>query len=149
VPTYRCTDQVAHGPSVRGAEGGLCAVMQPGGTAHAALASLLADDRVAIYGGKTGTIDSLADIARRPKACAAWNERHTIPDRPRDRANQPGWLDCGKAPPDDSLFVLAFGVTTAHGTIPITLGVQLQRGGKGSAARAARLYVDAIAAYLQ
>jgi hypothetical protein len=148
-PAYRCTDAVSHAPSVRGAEGGLCAVMQPGGTAHAALSPLLADPRVAIYGGKTGTIDSLADIARRPKACAAWNTRHTVAGAPLDLAHQPGWLDCGAVPPDDSLFVLAFGVTTAKGTIPITVGVQLQRGGKGTAAKATRLYVDAIAAYLQ
>jgi hypothetical protein len=148
-PGYRCTDAAGHAATVRGVDGGLCAVMRPGGTAHAALSSLLDDPRVAIYGGKTGTIDSLADIARRPKACAAWNARHTIADRPRDRAHQPGWLDCGATPPDDSLFVLAFGVVTPRGTIPITVGVQLQRGGKGAAARATRLYVDAITAYLQ
>jgi hypothetical protein len=45
--------------------------------------------------------------------------------------------------------VIAFGVVTPHGVIPLTLGVQLQRGGKGTAARAARLYIDAIAAYLR
>ena len=35
--------------------------------------ALLADPTIVVYGAKTGTIDSLADIARRPKACAAWN----------------------------------------------------------------------------
>src|SRR5204863_7742276 len=110
------------------------AVMRPGGTAHTALSALLADPSIAIYAGKTGTIDSLADVARRPRACAAWNDRHTIADRPRDLAHQPGWLDCGAAPADDSLFVIAFGVVTAHGTIPLTLVVQLLRGGKRPAA---------------
>jgi hypothetical protein len=52
-------------------------------------------------------------------------------------------------PPDDSLFVIAFGVETPAGTIPITLGIQLQRSGSGAAARVAPHFVRAIAKYLR
>jgi len=45
--------------------------------------------------------------------------------------------------------VIAFGVVTSHGTVPITLGVQLQRGGKGSAAHVTPELVRAIADYLR
>ncbi|HTR50629.1 MAG TPA: hypothetical protein VMJ10_07975, partial [Kofleriaceae bacterium] len=139
VPTWSCTDRsAARATTVLGAGGGLCAVVQDGGTAHAGLAPLFADARVAIYGAKTGTTDSLAAIAQRPAACAAWNESH-VP------AAQ---LACGKRPADDSLLVLAFGVTTPHGTIPLVLALQLQRAGTGAAAHAAPAFVDAIARYL-
>ena len=97
------------------------------------------DGRIVALGAKTGTIDSLAEIARRPAACRAWNEAH-VPA---------AHLACGKVPPDDSLFVVAFGVVTPQGTIPITLGIQLQRGGKGSATRATPHFVKAIAKYLR
>ena len=89
--------------------------------------------------GSAGTIDSLADIARHPASCAAWNATHA----------PAAALACGKQPPDDSLFVIAFGVVTPHGTIPITLGIQLQRAGKSSASKAAPAFVHAIAAYLR
>jgi hypothetical protein len=125
--------------TVLGADGGLCAVVQAAGTAHGQAGELLAEPKLAIYGAKTGTTDSLADIAHKDTACKAWNERHPP-------ATQ---LTCGKTPPDDSLFVIAFGVVTAHGTVPITLGVQLQRGGKTSASRVAPLLVRAIADYLR
>jgi hypothetical protein len=147
-PSWTCALGAGRAATVRGADGGLCGVMLPGGTAARAMRPLLADKRVVFYGAKTGTIDSLADVARKPSACAAWNRRHTIAGRPADRAHQPGWLDCGVTPPDDSLFLVAFGVVTPTGTIPITLGIHLQRGGKGSAALATRRYVDAIARYL-
>jgi len=100
-------------------------------------ASCSAIRRSSLYGAKTGTIDSLADIARRKASCQAWNERHP-------KATQ---LVCGKAPPDDSLFVIAFGVVTPHGTVPITFGIQLQRGAKGSAAHVTPDFVHAIADY--
>ena len=125
--------------TVLGADGGLCAVVQATGTAHAQIAELLSDPKLVVYGAKTGTTDSLADIAHRDAACHAWNERHPP-------ATQ---LTCGKTPPDDSLFVIAFGVVTAHGTVPITLGVQLQRGGKTSAAHVTPELVHAIADYLR
>jgi len=139
LPAWSCAKTDGHANTVLGADGGLCAVVQTAGTAHAQLGSLLADPKLAIYGGKTGTIDSLADIARRPAACEAWNERHP-------KSTQ---LVCGKAPPDDSLFVIAFGVVTAHGTVPITFGLQLQRGAKGSAAHATPEFMRAIADYLR
>jgi len=138
-PAWSCTKAEGHASTVLGADGGLCAVVQTAGTAHAHLGELLADPKIVIYGAKTGTIDSLADIARRPAACQAWNEHHP-------RATQ---LLCGKAPPDDSLFVIAFGVVTPHGTVPITLGVQLQRGAKGTATHVAPEFVRAIADYFQ
>jgi hypothetical protein len=138
-PDWKCTDGAGRSPKVRGEDGGLCGVLRAGGTAHTGAGALLADPALAVYGAKTGTIDSLADIARRPAACAAWNARH-------DRRSQ---LECGKAPPDDSLFVIAFGVVTQKGTIPITLGVQLQRSGSGAAARVTPLFVREIAKYLR
>jgi hypothetical protein len=138
-PTWSCSAGAPRAPSVRGAGGGLCGVLRPGGTAHAGAGSLLEDPAIYVYGAKTGTVDSLAEIARRPRACAAWNARHA----PRAR------LECGKPPPDDSLFVIAFGVITPRGTIPVTLGLQLQRAGSGAAARAAPTLVSAIAKYLR
>jgi len=139
LPDWKCTEGGGHAAKVRGDDGGLCGVLRAGGTAHAGARALLAEPALAIYGAKTGTIDSLADIARRPRACAAWNARHIARSR----------LECGKAPPDDSLFVIAFGVVTPKGTIPITLGVQLQRAGSGTAARVAPHFVREIAKYLR
>ena len=138
-PAWSCAKGGGHTSTVLGADGGLCAVVQDAGTAHGDLGELLADPKIIVYGAKTGTTDSLADIARRPSSCAAWNQRHP-------KASQ---LVCGNAPPDDSLFVIAFGVVTAHGTIPITLGLQLQRGGKGSAAHVTPELMRAIAGYLE
>jgi hypothetical protein len=138
-PAWSCAKADGRANTVLGADGGLCAVVQAAGTAHAELAALLADPKIAIYGAKTGTTDSLADIAHKDAACQIWNERHPP-------ATQ---LTCGKTPPDDSLFVIAFGVVTSHGTVPITLGVQLQRGGKTSAAHVTPELVHAIASYLQ
>jgi hypothetical protein len=138
VPAWSCATGGERTTTVTGAGGGLCAVIQEGGTAQKALAELLHDPHVVIYGAKTGTIDSLADIAKKPAACRAWNENH----------EHDAQLTCGKTPYDDSLFVIAFGVVTAHGTVPITLGVQLQRGGKGSATRLAPELVRVIERYL-
>jgi hypothetical protein len=139
VPTWSCTDPSAErATTVLGAGGGLCAVVQAGGTAHAGLAPLLGDAHVVIYGAKTGTTDSLAAVAQRPAACAAWNASH-VP------AAQ---LACGKRPSDDSLLVIAFGVKTPHGTIPIVLALQLQRAGLGAAAHAAPAFAAAIVRYL-
>jgi hypothetical protein len=138
-PAWSCATSGGRANTVLGADGGLCAVVQTAGTAHAHLGTLLADPKLVVYGAKTGTIDSLADIARRPASCRAWNERHSA-------ATQ---LVCGKSPPDDSLFVIAFGVITPRGTIPITFGIQLQRGSKGSAAHVTPDFVQAIADYLR
>ena len=139
IPAWSCAKADARANTVLGAGGGLCAVVQDAGTAHGPIAALLADPGIVVYGAKTGTTDSLVDVALRDSACRAWNDRHPA-------ATQ---LACGKVPPDDSLFVIAFGVVTAHGTVPITLGVQLQRAGKGSAARVAPELVRAIASYLR
>jgi hypothetical protein len=139
LPDWKCTDGADREAKVLGAGGGLCGVLRTGGTSHAGAGALLADPAIVVYGAKTGTIDSLADIARRPRACAAWNERH----------GRRWQLECGKAPPDDSLFVIAFGVVTPSGTVPITLAVQLQRAGTGAAARVAPSFVREIAKYLR
>jgi hypothetical protein len=138
-PAWSCATLGGHANTVLGGGGGLCAVVQAAGTAQAQLGDLLRDPRLVVYGAKTGTTDSLADLAHRPAACRAWNERHPRPTQ----------LDCGKTPPDDSLFVIAFGVVTARGTIPITLGIQLQRAGKTSASRVAPELMRAIADYLR
>jgi hypothetical protein len=147
-PKWSCATTGGHATNVLGADGGLCAVVQEG-TAKTPFAEVLKDPNITIYGAKTGTIDSLAEIARHTSSCETWNAHHTVPGQPLDRAHQPSWLDCGKAPPDDALFVVAFGVTTKTGVVPVTLGIQLQRGGKSSAARAAPHFVTAIAKYLR
>jgi hypothetical protein len=139
LPTWSCAAATGKAPTVLGADGGLCAVVRPQGTAHAAAGSLLAEPHITVYGAKTGTIDSLAEVGRRRGACAAWNKTHG----PRAQ------LACGKQPADDSLFVIAFGVETSSGTIPITLGIQLQRAGSGAAARATPAFIRAIAHYLR
>ncbi|MGN6109290.1 MAG: hypothetical protein ACTHU0_29555 [Kofleriaceae bacterium] len=138
-PDWSCASATGRAATVLGADGGLCGVVRPGGTAHATAGVLLGEPNLVVYGAKTGTTDSLAGIARRPAACRAWNER-----RPRDQQ-----LECGKTPPDDSLFVIAFGVVTPSGTIPITLGIQLQRAGSGAASRTAPQLVREIARYLR
>jgi hypothetical protein len=99
---------------------------------------MLANPKVTIYAAKTGTPDSLVSVARSPTACAAWNASHPAPQQ----------LACGKRPPDDSLLVIAFGVTTPKGTVPLVLALQLQRAGLGAAAHAAPAFADAIVAYL-
>lgn len=138
LPTWSCADGKGHLATVHGADGGLCGVLRDDGTAAAAGRELMAIENTVIYGAKTGTIDSLADVARRPSACRAWNARHPAAQ-----------LACGKAPPDDSLFVISFGIVTPSGTVPVTLALQLQRGGPSSAARAAPAFVRAIARYLR
>ncbi|MEO8845583.1 MAG: hypothetical protein ABI591_04095 [Kofleriaceae bacterium] len=137
-PTWSCADSADRTNHVLGAGGGLCAVVREG-TARTGLAAALADHRLVIYGAKTGTTDSLAEVARQPDACAAWNASHPAPLH----------LACGKRPADDSLFVIAFGVVTPGGTIPLTLALQLQRGGLGSAAHVTPQFLDAIARYLR
>jgi len=139
LPTWSCAHTGGHASKVRGEDGGLCAVVQPGGTAGGVFAGVLADPHVIVYGAKTGTTDSLADLAHDPILCDAWNRAHVA-------ASQ---LACGKTPPDDSLFEIAFGVVTDTGTIPITLAIQLQRGGKSAAARAAPAWIAAIEHYLR
>lgn len=155
LPTWQCQGRLASAgsalserqPRVRGAGGGLCAVLEQGGTAHRATAALFTDPRLTLYGAKTGTVDSLAGVARNRASCEAWNRRHTVSGRPLALASQPGWLECGKAPPDDSLFVVAFSVQTPAGPVPVTLGLALQRAGKGTAARLAPSLITAIADY--
>jgi len=136
LPAWSCSDAADRTTNVLGAGGGLCAVVREG-TARAALAAMLGDPRIKIYGAKTGTTDSLVEVARQPEACAAWNASHA----------EPLHLECGKRPPDDSLFVIAFGVVTPSGTVPFTLAIQLQRGGMTSAARATPQFLDVIAKY--
>ncbi|HEY4239861.1 MAG TPA: hypothetical protein VGM88_08595 [Kofleriaceae bacterium] len=137
LPAWSCANASGRAAAVRGADGGLCAVVQEAGTAHAHVAALLADPKLVVYGAKTGTTDSLADLARKPAACRAWNEHHAAAAH----------LECGKVPPDDSLFVIAFGVVTPKGTIPITLALQLQRAGTGAAAHASPAFVRAVESY--
>src|SRR5439155_15787068 len=72
VPAWSCSAGGGHATAVLGADGGLCAVVQSGGTAHALLDALGGD--VVIYGAKTGTTDSLEDVARHAEACKAWND---------------------------------------------------------------------------
>ncbi len=139
VPAWSCGTATGRENTVFGADGGLCGVVRPNGTAYAGVKELLADPKLVIYGAKTGTIDSLADIARNPRACARWNASHVAAAK----------LECGRAPPDDSLLVIAFGVVTPKGTIPITLGIQLQRAGKSAATKAAPVFVQTIARYLR
>ncbi len=139
LPAWSCADTGgARATTVLGAGGGLCGVVQAGGTAHAGLAPLATNPRVTIYGAKTGTTDSLVAIALHPTACAAWNASHP----------QPAQLACGKRPPDDSLLVLAFGVATSHGVVPLVLALQLQHAGLAAAAHAAPAFAEEVVRYL-
>ncbi|HTE54249.1 MAG TPA: hypothetical protein VK698_25515, partial [Kofleriaceae bacterium] len=139
----------AQGPTGDPVRDGLCEVVRTG-TAARALGPLLADPSVAVYGVKTGTIDSLGDVAASRAACAAFRDAHTLADRDRRPADQPYWLRCGtgEAPPDDSLLLIAFGVPTpGGGVVPLTLGLRFQRSGAGFAALVARHYVDLVRDY--
>jgi hypothetical protein len=133
---------------VRGASGGLCGVFRGRGTASRAMRPLLDDPRVVLYGAKSGTIDSLGDVAEDPGKCERSNKRRTIAGRPLTREHQPYWLECGKAVPDDSLFLIAFGVKTERGIERFTLGLRFERTGKSAATVAARHYIAAITAYI-
>ncbi len=145
-PAADCAQASFTGDPVRD---GLCEVVRSG-TAARSLGPLLSDPSVAIYGAKTGTIDSLGDVAARREACLAFRDAHTLADRPRKLADQPYWLDCeSKAqPPDDSLVLVAFGVPTPQGGVTtLTLGLRFQRSGGGFAALAARHYVNLVRDY--
>jgi hypothetical protein len=133
-PALSCAKAGGHVNTVLGADGGLRAVVQTAGIAHAHLGELLAHLRC------EDRHDRLARRHRAPAGLVSGVER---------AASTAARLVCGKAPPDDSLFVIAFGVVTPHGTIPITLGIKLQRGGKGSAAHVTPELVHAIADYLR
>ena len=157
-----------------GVADGLCQALRQG-TLAAPMAPFLADPGLVFYGGKTGTIDSLADVAENLEACEHFRTGHTITDRPADDRSQPYWLACGEkrtsALINDSLVVISFGVRTdvAAGSepgsdatadrsntpsaraepavIPLTLGLRFQRSGPGFATRVAPHYIDAIRAY--
>jgi hypothetical protein len=96
------------------------------------------------YGAKTGTIDSLGDVAENRAACAAWNRAHTI----AGARDQPYHLDCGGARKalNDSLLALGFDA----GGVPLTFVVRYQRvgsGGVGYAVEAAEAFLDVIVDY--
>ncbi|HVV88031.1 MAG TPA: hypothetical protein VHE35_33550, partial [Kofleriaceae bacterium] len=129
--------------TVTGPGGGLCGSLRPGGTASKALSPLFADPRITLYAAKTGTIDSLGDIAEDPRRCARWNRSHTVAGQ---RA-QPYQIACGKPIDDDGLLLLAFGVHTSGGVIPFTLALRFERVGATAATFAARHYLAAILAY--
>ncbi|HUQ07927.1 MAG TPA: hypothetical protein VM261_35775 [Kofleriaceae bacterium] len=139
---------VGHDRTVRGAAGGLCGVFQPRGTAARAMRPLLDDPRIILYGAKSGTIDSLGDVAEDLEKCERNNKRRTIAGRPLTLEHQPYWLQCGKPVPDDSLFLVAFGVKTDRGIERFTLGLRFERTGRSAATVAARHYIAAIAAYI-
>ncbi len=130
------------------AASGLCEVVRSG-TAARALNPLVSDRRIEIYGAKTGTVDSLGDVASRKKQCERFRQAHTLNDRPRAAESQPYWLECGRlGEVDDSLLVISFAViTSSGGRVPLTLGLAFQRSGSGLAARVAVHYIDAIADY--
>ncbi len=135
-------------PTVRGATGGLCGVVRGRGTAARAMRSVLADPRIELYGAKSGTIDSQGDVAEDPGKCARANARRTVAGRPARASEQPYWLACGEPVPDDSLFLVAFGVRTAGGVERFTLGLRFERVGKSAATIAARHYLATVAAYV-
>jgi hypothetical protein len=122
------------------------------GTA-AGLAPRLADPDLVFYGAKTGTIDSLGDIAEDRRACEAWNRAHTVPGA----REQPYHLDCrtpDRRELNDSLLVVGFGVRVDAGRIvPLTLALRYQRSGSaqpyGYAVHAVEPFLDLVADYFQ
>ena len=144
-PPGDCSDP-GYGKGVRA---GLCDVVRTG-TGAAALGALVHDPQIAVYAAKTGTIDSMADIAEDPEACAMHQVGHTIADYERVSDSQPYWLQCKRragAAINDSLLVVSFGVRSEEGLVPLTLGLRFQRSGPGMAAAVAPHYVDVIADY--
>lgn len=146
-PSSDCRSAPVTGDPVRD---GLCEVIRSG-TARRGLGPLLEDPGVVLYGAKTGTIDSLADVAERPRACERFRQAHTVTDRARTAKDQPYWLPCGAAAKDatldDSLLLVSFGVATEEGTVPFTLGLRFQRTGGGFASEIARHYIAAVRDY--
>ncbi len=148
-PAVDCSALPASGDPV---QGGLCDVVRRG-TASRALGDLLTDPSLLLYGAKTGTIDSLGDVATHPAACRRFNDAHTLTHRPRTLAHQPYWLPCGPgaahaAGVNDSLFLISIGVPGTDGqVVPLTLGLSFQKSGAGLAADVARLYLAAIRDY--
>ena len=141
-----CSRAAAEGRTV---EAGLCRALVDGTAAH--LAGRLADDKIVLYGAKTGTVDSLGDIVERRNACEAWNRAHTL----AGAAVQPYHLDCadpGRNELNDSLFVIGFGVKQSDGTVlPFTLALRYQRAGSvppyGYAVYAVEEFLDLVADY--
>jgi hypothetical protein len=127
---------------------GLCEVVRSG-TAARALGDLLSDPGIVIYGAKTGTIDSLGDIAERRAACARFNQAHTLADRPRRADRQPYWLNCGPEATnmDDSLLLISFAVAGKGGLVPLTLGLRFQRAGAGFASEVAPHFIAVVREY--
>ncbi len=139
----------AGGTDATDVRAGLCQVLQRGSARQ--LRPLLADPRISFYGAKTGTIDSLADIAEARAACEHFRTGHTVPDRPAKKASQPYWLACGKRRADasinDSLLLVSFAVEGEAGPVPLTLGLRFQRSGPGFATEVARHYLALIHSY--
>jgi hypothetical protein len=145
VPAWDC----ANIPNDDTVAAGICEVARTGPAAKT-LRPLLADETIAVYGVKTGTIDSLADIAEKPEACEAFRGSHTVPDRDATDGAQPYWLDCKRRASgdvNDSLLIISFGIRTDAGVVPLTLGLRFQRSGLGLATASARYYIDAIRDY--
>jgi hypothetical protein len=142
LPEHACTRTGGRDNAVLGDGGGLCGVLRSG-TGARAFADLLDSDTIVLYGAKTGTIDTLGDVVERRRACEAWNKVHTV-----DGKQQPYHLDCGRDVADDSLFVISLGVKDGDRTIPLTIGLQLERTGKGVAAQIARRIVEYLAVRL-
>jgi hypothetical protein len=123
-------------------------VVAPGGTA-APLRTLVARDDVIVYGAKTGTIDSLGDVADDARACERFNINHTVPGKPGD---QPYHLACderGSARINDSLLVVGFAAVPSEGApVPLTLVLRFQGvGDVGFAVRVVEPFIDLTADY--
>ena len=140
LPPWQCRGRSGTTPVARG----LCASLTRG-TARI-LKPLLTDRRIAVFAAKTGTTDSLAQVARRRDLCRRFREARTVSGVPAKQ--QPYWLRCGtKGGVDDSLIVISFGVRSEKGIEPFTLALRFQRSGSGFATRVARHYVDLVRAF--
>jgi hypothetical protein len=129
---------------------GLCAAVTEG-TARS-LAGWLADPGIEIYGAKTGTIDSLGDVAASPKGCKRFREGRSLVGRRADAEAQPYWIECGKRTRelDDSLLLISFAIRSGDGErVPLTLGLRFQRSGLSFAGRVASHYLAVIKDYFQ
>jgi hypothetical protein len=109
----------------------------------------LRDQGLVVFGAKTGTIDSLGDIAESKEACKRFNLNHTVPGQ----KEQPYHLECGRRSESisDSLVVVGFGVKgEGDQLIPIVLALRFQAvGGSGFAAKVADLFAAEVARYLR
>lgn len=126
-------------------QSGLCMTLTEG-TARRLFTRYARDRDIVFYGAKTGTMDSLDDIAENPRACRRYNQNRTL----SGATEQPFQLACDtKNAANDSLLVIGFGVRDGDSDafIPMTLALFFQRSGDGFAVHIANEFIELVRSY--